>query len=295
MIAPVAIAGILIMAILANQTYATSKSVSSSGEKCKTTENGNSQGEEKCKTAQEENTQGKAQESSNTGCCISLKYREPEESTFSLSNTRNAEEKANNTGQPAPVRPTITITPFQAHVTTRQLSNGLTGEKSAVSTNEHCRKTQAQASGGSLLCLPNSSSLARAVSGSGARVGGPVTAEQFGLEGFIIRAGGKSTGMECPNKTPQSVRFLNGVEYTICETKAPHGPQTEPIKSEQKAMHPSLTAFVPKCEKLEPTCEKSMHGSALTHEGPRALAKIVQKVGGETLEAGKALLGIKGK
>jgi hypothetical protein len=37
------------------------------------------------------------------------------------------------------------------------------------------------------------------------------------------------------------------------------------------------------------------HGSTLTHGGPRALAKIVQKVGGETVEAGKALLGIKGK
>jgi len=51
MIAPVAIAGILIMAILVNQAYASSKSVSSS-EKCKTTENGNSQGEENCKTPQ---------------------------------------------------------------------------------------------------------------------------------------------------------------------------------------------------------------------------------------------------
>ena len=40
MIAPVAIAGILIMAILANQAYASSKSESSSSEKCKTTENG---------------------------------------------------------------------------------------------------------------------------------------------------------------------------------------------------------------------------------------------------------------
>jgi hypothetical protein len=133
MIAPVAIAGILIMAILANQAYASNKSVISSGEKCKTTENENSQGEENCKTAQGENTQGGkvAQESNNTG--ISLKYMS---STFSLSNTRNAEEKANNTGkiaqessntgkgdnntgQTQPVRPAITLTPIQAHITTK--------------------------------------------------------------------------------------------------------------------------------------------------------------------------------
>jgi hypothetical protein len=72
-------------------------------------------------------------------------------------------------------------------------------------------------------------------------------------------------------------------------------PIEKSVKMEQKAMHPSLTAFVPKCEKLEPTCEKSMHGSALIHEGPVKAAKIIHKVGSETLEAGKALLGIKGK
>lgn len=55
---------------------------------------------------------------------------------------------------------------------------------------------------------------------------------------------------------------------------------------ERHAMHPSLTAF---------TSAQGHHGAALTHEGPRALAKIVQKVGGETLNMSKALLGIKGK
>jgi hypothetical protein len=71
--------------------------------------------------------------------------------------------------------------------------------------------------------------------------------------------------------------------------------KNEPRKIEQQAMHPFVTAFVPKCEKLEPTCEKSMHGSALIHEGPGKIAKMVQKVGGETLNMSKALLGIKGK
>ncbi len=55
---------------------------------------------------------------------------------------------------------------------------------------------------------------------------------------------------------------------------------------ERHAMHPSLTAF---------TSTAGHHGAALTHGGPQALAKTVQKVGGETLNMSKALLGIKGK
>jgi hypothetical protein len=88
MIAPVAMAGILIMAILANQAYASSKSESSSSEKCKTTENGNSQGEENCKTAQGENTEGgKVAQESNTG-------KEVKES----SNTGKEVKESSNTG-----------------------------------------------------------------------------------------------------------------------------------------------------------------------------------------------------
>jgi len=110
MIAPVAIAGILIMAILANQAYASSKSESSSSEKCKTTENGNSQGEENCKTAQGENTEGgkEVKESSNTG-------KEVKES----SNNGNAAQESSDNGKVAPVQPAITLTPIQAHVTTK--------------------------------------------------------------------------------------------------------------------------------------------------------------------------------
>ncbi len=52
------------------------------------------------------------------------------------------------------------------------------------------------------------------------------------------------------------------------------------------ATHPGLTAF---------TSAAGHQGAALTHGGPRALAKTVQKVGGETLAMSKALLGIKGK
>jgi len=60
-------------------------------------------------------------ESSKTGISLSNTERP---STFSLSNTRNAEEKANNTGQSsAPVRPPITITHARAHITTTQLVN----------------------------------------------------------------------------------------------------------------------------------------------------------------------------
>ena len=181
------------------------------------------------------------------------------------SNTGNATEGANNpeplqeivinategASNPEPLQemvPAMTFTPF--HITTKQLSNGLTEEKPAASTNKHCQETQAQASGGSLLCLPNSSSLARAVSGSGARVAGPVTAEHFGIKGFIIMAGGKSTGLECPSMTPQTVRFLNGVEYTICETEKPYVPPPEATKPEQIPGG----AHIPLCPQNKPVC-----------------------------------------
>jgi hypothetical protein len=65
------------------------------------------------------------------------------------------------------------------------------------------------------------------------------------------------------------------------------------VETEQKAMHPSLTAFGQ--QHYNQKGFQLPHGAALTHGGPRALAKIVQKVGGETLNMSKALLGIKGK
>ena len=185
MIAPVAIAGILIMAILANQAYASSKSESSSSEKCKTTKNGNSQGEENCKTAQGENTEGGkvAQESSNTGKEVKESSNTGKEVKKS-SNNGNAAQESSNNGKVAPVQPAITLTPIQAHVTTKshmtatneQLSkNGkLTNEEppstkgaciaftiekgkevclynKKVAPTKECHRT----SGGSLLCLPN--------------------------------------------------------------------------------------------------------------------------------------------
>ena len=76
-----------------------------------------------------------------------------------------------------------------------------------------------------------------------------------------------------------------GPVKSICSGKVV-SKETFLSKKKRHAMHPSLTAF---------TSAQGHHGAALTHEGPRALAKIVQKVGGETLAMSKALLGIKGK
>jgi hypothetical protein len=95
MIAPVAIAGILIMAVLANQAYSSSGSLTSV--KCKITKHGHT----KCKTkttqgpsntgnmAQGSSTTGNGQQSSNTGQTNMLVPNPPTSSQQS-SNTGNA-------------------------------------------------------------------------------------------------------------------------------------------------------------------------------------------------------------
>jgi hypothetical protein len=160
MIAFVAISGILIMAILANQAYASSKSESSSSEKCKTTENENSQGEENCKTAQGENTQGGkvAEESSSNNGKVAEEKSNNGKVAEESSNTGKVAQESNNSTKtfknfifnwlqssvpkkpatPNEVttttqqlhRPTTTLTPIQVtneghkiETTTQQLSN----------------------------------------------------------------------------------------------------------------------------------------------------------------------------
>src|SRR5215467_4572999 len=153
MILPVFVAAVLIMAILANQAYASSKSESSSSEKCKTTENGNSQGEENCKTAQGGKVAQEVKESSNTGnteesnnhpmClnehteiwepCVVKNSSQKQESSNTpssqessktgkevkeSSNTGKEVKESSNNGQSSvPVRAPITITPMRAHIT----------------------------------------------------------------------------------------------------------------------------------------------------------------------------------
>jgi hypothetical protein len=240
MIAPVAIAGILIMAILANQAYASSKSVSSSSEKCKTTENGNSQGEENCKTAQGENTQGKvAQESSKTG-------------------------------QTQPVRPAITLTPIQAHITTNA---------HMTTTNEQLSKNGI-ASKLTLAPKPTGPAVAPRL------IGAKTIAEVQQLKKEAKAEEEHKTKFGVPSPGELRRMLANQIQFDpkteICQgpkniAQAPEKvfclgkviPRT--VEREQKAMHPSLTASLP---------NKESHGPALTHEGPRALAKIVQKVAG---------------
>jgi hypothetical protein len=79
--------------------------------------------------------------------------------------------------------PAMTFTPIQAQIANQQqLANGLTEEKPAASTNVDCNRT---------VCVEGAS-----------HTGGPVTAERFGLQGFIMKP-----GMQCPSKT-FSVWFL---------------------------------------------------------------------------------------
>lgn len=134
MILPVFVAGILMLGILA----ATGKAQESSNngnteephlclnEHTKTwqtcvAENSQKHGNSKTPSSQESSNNGKAQESSNTG--TSLKYSSSP-STFSLSNTENAAEKANHTRQSSvPVQPSTPTTPQfaitpKAHMTT---------------------------------------------------------------------------------------------------------------------------------------------------------------------------------
>ena len=195
-----------------------------------------------------------------------------------------AQGGSNNGQSSGPVRPATTLTPFQAHITTKPI-------QAHVTATSHIQQPSNGPCSASLQCLPKSGlALERAPHT-------PITAEQFGIKGTI-----KQEGVSCPGPQPAKVSIVkrNGVEYTICHeennqpknTAAAAGAAAAaaqlkpPVKEqkEQKAMHPSLTTFLLKG-----------HGSALTHEGPIKVAKTVQKVAGETLEAGKALLGIKGK
>jgi hypothetical protein len=101
MIAPVAIAGILIMAILANQAYSSSGSLTSV--KCKITKHGHTKC--KTKTTQEASTTGNgatSQQSSNTGNAAQEASTTGNGATSQQSsNTGNAAQEASTTGNGA--------------------------------------------------------------------------------------------------------------------------------------------------------------------------------------------------
>jgi hypothetical protein len=59
-----------------------------------------------------------------------------------------------------------------------------------------------------------------------------------------------------------------------------------------QSIHPSIQGK-PECEKFSALASSVGLGGLVRPAGH--LAKIIHKVGGETLEAGKAVLGIKGK
>jgi hypothetical protein len=274
MIAPVAMAGILIMAILANQAYASGKSESSSSEKCKTTENGNSQGEENCKTAQGENTEGGkvAQESSNTG-------KEVKES----SNNGNAAQESSNNGKVAPVQPAITLTPIQAHVTTKA---------HMTATNE-----QLSNNGKATTPTPTGPTVAPRVEGA------KTIAEVQQLK----KAEAQKEFYKKLGEQFHKERMSKGIKFNpsneACEGATASEPGKvvclgkvvpRPINPGNLAMHPSTTVH---------HMGKGPHGAALTSNAGLGglvkpaghLAKMVQKVGNETLAMSKALLGIKEK
>jgi hypothetical protein len=113
--------------------------------------------------------------------------------------------------------PAMTFTPF--HITTKQLSNGLTEEKPAASTNVDCNRT---------VCVERPPHTGTAY----------VTAEQLGKKGFIFAVNGLTlAGMEKNFHTCYTqYKFISvkrdGVRYTICETSTYTGP-TEATRPEQ--------------------------------------------------------------
>jgi hypothetical protein len=171
MIAPAAVAGVLIIAILANQAFASSYSYNSKrghndgtfnkssyacrGHYCKiskSTRNGNVEGSKSVTTGnasqESSNTGNAAQESSNTG-----------NAAQESSNTGNAAQESGNTTSSVPVRPAITLTPTLTtthHITAtnQQLSNnGKLGAIAAKSTT-HTVASAANAEGSRLVTPP---------------------------------------------------------------------------------------------------------------------------------------------
>jgi hypothetical protein len=348
MIAPVAMAGILIMAILANQAYASSKSESSSSEKCKTTENGNSQGEENCKTAQGENTEGGkvAQESSNTGkevkessntgntegsnnhaqessnkCfnehtkkwepCVVKNSPQKQES----SNTPSSQESSKTEQSSVPVQPAITLTPIQAHVTTKshmtatneQLSkNGKLTEKNPTGTEEAIAPLNAKAAE---LCsktfpgpLYNVCLKRGGIMGNGARIPQQLQATEdchktSGGSYICLPKRGTNAVVERASRT--------GNLYEMREKAATerNEGQINPPAQGGCAVHTSLHAFTALPGAYAKSC--TTNGVTLIHGVPGHIAKTIHKTGaetlamlkhfgGETLKAGKAMLGIRG-
>ena len=312
MILPIFVAGILMLGILAAT--------------------GNAQ--ESSNTGNTEGSNNHAQESSNKCLNEHTKKWEPcvvknSPQKQESSNTPSSQESSKTEQSSVPVQPAMTLTPIQAHVTTKshmtatneQLSkNGKLTEKNPTRTEEivgaaNARAAELNARAAELCskssmpeymynrCLEQNG--LSSIMGNGARIPQQLQATEdchktSGGSYICLPKRGTNVVVERANHTGNLYNSQTMREKAATERNEG---QINPSAQGGCAVHTSLHVFTAVPGEVAKSC--TTNGVTLIHGVPGHIAKTIHKTGaetlamlkhfgGETLKAGKAMLGIRG-